>query len=236
MMFAHSESHDARELLAQPDWAAAAQALVDACAASRASARPDRPQVLERFADILGQKLYPALLGVLCVVSERASADAKSAVAGCLSDALSSGRMPCARWSAWGSRQRFSVTGTTRSLGPVEYLCTTYAESGVQSALPEVSFDHALQALLRLFSETNEIRALYCERLLALGEDPLDEGAIRVQTINSLHQLAHQWKTCANDFHLPVQVFKSSYSPESLRHLASGYHDRPSQSPTAWSY
>jgi hypothetical protein len=223
-MFATSEPNAQKVLLPHPDWAMAAQALIDACAAFAADKRSDGPQVLERFADALGDQLYPALLGVLCVVSERASAGAKSVVVNALMEALCSGRMPCGRWSAWGTIRRFNGAGTTRSLGPVEYLCTAYVESGSQGTLPEVDFDQALQTVLRLFSETPEIRNLYCERLLALGEDPLDEGAIRVRTINSLHRLARCWRVCADDFHLPVVAFKDCHQfndHESLQGLAN---------------
>ncbi len=228
-MFLISEPHAETVLLAQPDWSAAAQVLVDACAASAYDTRSDRPQVLERFSDALGHKLYPALLGVLCVVSERATAGARAVVARTLLDALCSGRMPCGRWSAWGSVRGLGASSTTRSLGPVEYWCTTYAEAGADSAFSEVSFDHALQALLRLFSETSEIRALYCERLLGFGEDPLEEGAIRVQTIGSLHQLAQCWKVCGDDFYRPVRAFKACYrrkEAESLQHLANEHCSR----------
>ena len=225
-MFLKSESPLERQLLQQPDWSAAAQALIDACAASVSGTSSDRAVVLERCADALGHRLYPALIGVLCVVSERANACARAVVVHTLIEALSSGRLPCGRVNAWGAATGLGPLGPTRSLGPVEYLCATYAEPGTACVLPVTSFDQALQALLRLFSDTAEIRHLYCERLLALGSDPMDEGAIRVQTIKGLHQLAECWRGCGDHFYMPVQAFKAGCLPKETDSLAQLLSER----------
>ena len=201
-------------LKADPQWDAAAQLLVDGCAhAPDAASRVD---LLERLCLALGDQLYPAFLKVLCVVSERGTPAAQTAVADALVDALRSGRLPAGRRAAWGaalgaavgagqgvpgallgasnlppSQVPRSVLGA--ALGPVEYLCVWYAEPNGVDAPSASSFERTLLALLRLVSHSARARALYAARLRALAEDPLD-GTLSRRARQALLALAAAWQ------------------------------------------
>lgn len=72
--------------------------------------------------------------------------------------------------------------------------------------MSDVQFDRALRALLVLVSQNAIARALYCERLRAVADDPL-EGALSRGTRAAIRQLAASWETCGVDFQLPVDAF-----------------------------
>jgi len=202
------------ELRADPDWPAAAQALIDGCAYL-----PDaqaRVQLLERLCDALGPALYPALIGVLCMVGDQGSEAARAVVADTLVDALCSGRLPSGRRAAWGAAS--SDVRSTRSLGPVEYLCAWHAEPGVQQALSAPNFDRALRSLLALVSQTGAARSLYCERLRAVADDPLG-GALSRGTRDGLRQLASAWDTCGSDLQVPVDAFMNAVKGSGMQGL-----------------
>ena len=197
-------------LKADPQWDAAAQLLVDGCAHAPDAAY--RVDLLERLCLALGDQLYPAFLKVLCVVSERGTPAAQTAVADALVDALRSGRLPAGRRAAWGaaggagqgvpgallgasnlppSQVPRSVLGA--ALGPVEYLCVWYAEPNGVDAPSASSFERTLLALLRLVSHSARARALYAARLRALAEDPLD-GTLSRRARQALLALAAAWQ------------------------------------------
>jgi hypothetical protein len=179
-----------------PDWAAAAQVLIDGCAQARDG--DERAELLERLARSLGDRLYPSFLGVLVVIGERGALPAQQAVAEALVDALRSGRVPAGRRGAWGSGAA-SAQASALALGPVEYLCAWYAEPAVAGApggprAPSASaFDRALVALLGLVGQAERARRLYALRLRALAADPLS-GTLARGTRQALAALADAWE------------------------------------------
>lgn len=177
-----------RRLKADPDWAAAAQVLVDGCAHAPDAAF--RVELLERLALGLGDALYPAFLEVLAVVGERGTPAAQAAVAEGLVDALLGGRLPAGRRAAWGAARRDLASGA--ALGPVEYLCAWYAEPAGADAPSAARFDQALRALLALLSQSPRARTLYAARLAALADDPLD-GTLSRGARQLLRTLADAW-------------------------------------------
>lgn len=178
-------------LKAAPDWAAAAQLLVDGCAHAPDSAY--RVALLERLSWSLGDQLYPAFLNVLCVVGEHGAPAAQAAVADALVEALRSGRLPAGRRAAWGaSRLAEGPRGT--ALGPIEYLCAWYAEPHGVDAPSAARFDRALLSLLNLVSQSPAACALYAARLQALAEQPLD-GTLSRSARAALQALAAAWRS-----------------------------------------
>jgi hypothetical protein len=195
------------ELRLDPDWLGAAQLLVDGCAYLPGTQA--RVQLLERLCVALGPALYPALIGVLCTIGDQGSDAAMAAVADTLVEALRTGRLPGGRRAAWGvASANWAQAKGTRSLGPVEYLCAWQAEPATlaASAMSDIEFDRALRALLVLVSQNDMARALYCERLRAVADDPL-EGTLSRGTRAAIRQLAASWETCGADFQLPVDAF-----------------------------
>lgn len=177
-----------------PDWAAAAQLLVDGCAHA-----PDasyRTELLERLCLALGDQLYPAFLTVLCRVGELGTPAAQGAVAEALVDALRSGRLPAGRRAAWGAQRTAAApllpSQLSQSLGPIEYLCAWYADPGPHQPPSAAAFDRALRSLLGLVGHSPRARALYAQRLRALAEDPLG-GTLTRHTRSVLQQLAEAW-------------------------------------------
>lgn len=190
------------------DWDRAAQALIDACMyLPGPTAKVDS---LGRWCDALGPSLYPAFIGVLCVVGDRGSPDARRAVAGTMADAICDGRLPSGPRAAWGAASHH-VGGACR-LGPLEYLCAGYAEPGAQTAPDAASFGRALQALLSLLSQSHDARSLYGEQLRAVAENPLG-GALSRSTGEALCRLADEWSACGDRLNLPVDAFMSACAP-----------------------
>lgn len=179
---------DERRLKAAPDWSAAAQLLIDGCAHAPDAAW--RLDLLERLCLALGDALYPAFLNVLAVVGERGTAGAQAAVADALVDALRSGRLPAGRRAAWGAQRRDLAVGA--ALGPLEYLCTWYAEPQGADTPSAARFERTLVALLALVSHSERAKALYVARLRALADDPLD-GTLSRGARAALRALADAW-------------------------------------------
>jgi len=176
-------------LKAAPDWAAAAQLLVDGCA--QAPGLRYRVELLERLCLALGDALYPAFLHVLAVVGERGTPAAQAAVADALVDALRSGRLPAGRRAAWGASRRVEQA-LGSALGPVEYLCAWYAEPQGADRPSAVRFDQALRALLNLLAHSPRASAHYVARLRALADDPID-GTLSRSARAALRALADAW-------------------------------------------
>lgn len=181
------------ELNNNPDWHAAAQSLIDGCAALDSSEL--RVRLMARLCADLGENLYPAFLEILCAVGEFGDRDAKGIVAETLVHALSTGRLPSGKHAAWGATTVNAERsfGQTRSLGPIEYLCAWYAQSTGRSPLSASAFDRTARALLSLISVKAEAKALYCAKLRADVDDPL-EGALARPTRQALGELIDVWE------------------------------------------
>lgn len=180
------EDTHTRALRADPDWYGAAEALIEACVYLPTS--EDRVRWFERLCLSLGDALYPAFLHVLCHIGEHGDPGAQKAVADVLVLALQSGRLPSGRQAAWGS-----VHGAaTRSMGPIEYLCAWHAQPGNRGQLNATAFDRAARALLGLVSHSDSARQLYCAKLRADAEDPMD-GAWSRTTRQALQAMTHAW-------------------------------------------
>jgi len=180
-------------LLSEPRWAQAAQALVDGC--SDLPSDEDRVALLAAVCEGLGDELYPAFLRVLWTIGQHGDHAACAAVARALVHALRTGRLPSGRRSAWGGSgtpQPAVSFGSTRSLGPLEYLCAWHVQADPARAMTAAQFHTAARALMDLIATCPEARTLYCEKLLADVEDPLG-GALTRQTRHALRALATAW-------------------------------------------
>jgi len=206
----------ALSLRSRPDWRAAAQHLIDGCAHLPDAA--SRVELLERLCAALGDDLYPALLGVLCTVGERAAPPARRAVAAALVEGLRSGRLPSGKRPAWGASLTWSDASSLRRLGPIEYLCAWYAQDGGLQPPSASSFDRAMRALLALVSADDEARLLYARRLSAVADDPLS-GTLTRSTRDGLRQLAAHWEASGHDLQAPVDAFLHALSGNGLQRL-----------------
>ena len=173
----------------QPDWAGAAEVLIEGCA--HLPSREDRVRWMERLCLSLGDALYPAFLQVLCRIGEHGSPQAQAAVADTLVLALQSGRLPSGRHAAWGAQWDASVRAT-RTMGPIEYLCAWFAQPDGRGTLGAVAFDQAARALVGLVSHSEAARRLYCAKLHSVADDPLD-GAWTRSSRRALQAMALSW-------------------------------------------
>lgn len=183
----------ATTLLSEPRWFEAAQALVNGCIDLPTD--EDRVALLTAVCEGLGDELYPAFLRVLWTVGQHGDHAACAAVATALVHALRTGRLPCGRRSAWGATGAAPPAvcyGSTRSLGPLEYLCAWHAQAEPARAMTAAQFHTAARALMDLIATSPEARALYCEKLLADVDDPIS-GALTRQTRQALRALATAW-------------------------------------------
>lgn len=173
----------------QPDWAGAAEVLIEGCA--HLPSREDRVRWMERLCLSLGDALYPAFLQVLCRIGEHGNPQAQAAVADTLVLALQSGRLPSGRHAAWGAQWDASVRAT-RTMGPIEYLCAWFAQPDGRGTLGAVAFDWAARALVGLVSHSEAARRLYCAKLHSVADDPLD-GAWTRSSRHALQAMAQSW-------------------------------------------
>lgn len=181
-------------LRSQPDWEAAAQALINGCAAL--TTPEQRVRFMDRVCLALGDQLYPAFLRLLCLVSDHGDENAKRAVAQTLVHALSTGRMPSGRLNAWGSHASEAgapATAHTRSLGPIEYLCAWHAQQSGPTPLPVAAFDTAARAVISLVSVDPQAKALYCAKLRQDIDDQLG-GSLTRTTRAALSALVSSWE------------------------------------------
>lgn len=172
-------------LRAAPDWAGAAQLLIDGCA--HANGAGERVELLERLCEALGQHLYPAFLKVLCVVAEHGSEAAQAAVAQALVDALAQGRLPSGRRPAWGAAQ-----GGGQPLGPIEYLCAWQLQAEGPAAARQAAFSASMVRLLGLLAQSPMAREAYRGRLRMVAADPIS-GVLSRDTRAGLQALADGW-------------------------------------------
>jgi hypothetical protein len=182
-------------LLAQPDWEAAAQTLVDGCGSL--STPEERVRFMDRVCFSLGDQLYPAFLKLLSMVQAHGDLLARRSVAQTLVHALSTGRMPSGRLQAWGGQSIEGRTAShTRSLGPIEYLCAWHAQQSGTELLPAAAFDHAAQSIIALVSCDSQAQALYCAKLRQDIRDPLG-GSLTRSTRVALSALVAAWESGA---------------------------------------
>lgn len=172
-------------------WAQAAQALVEGCLDLNRD--EDRVALLVAVCRGLGDDLYPAFLRVLWIIGRQGDHGARAAVAEALVHALRTGRLPSGRRAAWGaSLPAATPFGTTRSLGPIEYLCAWHVQAEAPHDLPAIPFESGAVALMELIGTSADARALYCEKLLAEVDDPI-AGALTRPTRQALRALATAW-------------------------------------------
>lgn len=207
------------KLRAEPDWAGAAQTLIDGCANL---AQPhDRLLLLDDVCSALGDELYPALLHLLYVIGARGTPEAQRAVAGTLVDGLMSGRLPSGRLAAWGAAASPDRASGTRSLGPIEYLCAWYAQTDGHGAgrtpLTADAFDRSLRALLGLVGHDPRAARLYADKLRADAADPLG-GTLSRGTRHALRQLADAWDGPGHE-QRAVDAFLDAQQGSGLDHL-----------------
>lgn len=181
----------------QPDWAGAAEVLIEGCA--HLPSREERVRWMERLCLSLGDALYPAFLQVLCRIGEHGNPQAQTAVADTLVLALQSGRMPSGRHAAWGAQWDASVRAT-RTMGPIEYLCAWFAQPDGRGTLGAVAFDRAARALVGLVSHSEAARRLYCAKLHSVADDPL-EGAWTRSSRQALQAMALAWSQAGPEPH-----------------------------------
>ncbi len=180
------------DLLAQPRWLDAAQALADGCV--DLADDEARVALLERICGHLGDELYPAFLRVLGLVGQLGEQGARGAVARALVHALRTGRLPSGRRQAWGAGAGAPAAAYAgaRSLGPIEYLCVWHAQAEGAQALPAPAFDALAIATLGLVEADADARALYARKLQADADDPLP-GALTRRTRQALRDMATAW-------------------------------------------
>jgi len=179
------------ELLAQPRWVDAAQALVGGCI-DLGPSQDGAITLMEAVCTGLGDQLYPAFLRVLAEVNLRGEYAARAAVAQTLAQALSQGRLPSGSRAAWGSHQ---PRAQRRSLGPIEYLClAAWPQPGAPSELSAEQFQALASAVMELLDCDPDARRLYADHLAAVADDPLD-GTMPREVRGALRSLAQGWRS-----------------------------------------
>lgn len=180
----------------RPDWRNAAQTLVSGCLVLDST--ESRVQLMQHLCDQLGDNLYPAFLQILCVIGETGTPEAQGLVTETLVHALTTGRLPAGKLSAWGSNtlQSDSAFGQTRSLGPVEYLCSWYAQPSGRNPISAQAFSQSAVNLLTLISANADAKQLYCDKLLADIEDPIG-GSLSSSARAAMLKMVHSWQTGA---------------------------------------
>ncbi len=178
-------------LLQDPHWLAAARALISGCIDLRDS--DARVDLLDAISRALGDELYPAFLRVLAEVGRHGEHDARAAVALALVHALRTGRLPSGRRGAWGGSASLGSNRLGRSLGPLEYLCAWAGQAESFTHLMQREFEASAEAVMTLVEASPEARALYCEKLAADAEDPI-EGALSRSTRRAMLALARSWE------------------------------------------
>ena len=176
-----------------PDWYGAAQSLVNGCVSLTST--EDRVRLMARLCTDLGENLYPAFLQILCNIGEHGDQQAQHLITETLVHALTTGRLPSGKLSAWGADNMHTERsfGQTRSLGPIEYLCVWYAQPSGRSPLSIKAFQQATHCMLELISANPQAKSLYCTKLLADVKDPLG-GSLSSQTRNAITELVKAWQ------------------------------------------
>lgn len=192
------------ELLAEPRWAEAAQALIGGCV-DLGPREDGAVALMETVCAGLGEQLYPAFLRVLAEVNLRGEYAARAAVAQTLTQALCQGRLPSGSRAAWGA-----AGGRRRSLGPVEYLCLAAWPQRGQSELSPQQFQTLASAVMELLDCDADARRLYADHLSAVADDPLD-GTMPREVRAALRTFAQNWRG-QQDASRACQAFVDSLS------------------------
>lgn len=177
------------ELLAQPRWADAAQALISGCV-DLGPGQDGAIALMEAVCTGLGDQLYPAFLRVLAEINARGEYAARAAVSQTLVRALSQGRLPNGSRAAWGAQ---GAGGLRRSLGPIEYLCLAAWPRQGPAELPAEHFQTLTSAVMELLDCAPDARRLYADHLTAVADDPLD-GTLPREVRAALRDLAQAWR------------------------------------------
>ena len=178
------------QLLAQPRWVDASQALISGCV-DLGPRQEGAVALMEAICVGLGDKLYPAFLRVLAEVNLRGEYAARAAVAQTLTQALCQGRLPSGSHAAWGSHQ---PGAQRRSLGPIEYLCVaSWPQQGGPSELTPQQFQALASGVMELMDCDADARRLYADHLSAVADDPLD-GTMPREVRSALRALAQSWR------------------------------------------
>lgn len=178
----------------QPDWHSAAQTLVSGC--YTLPTNEERIRLMDRLCKHLGDDLYPAFLQILCHIDTHGDQQAKLLVTQTLVQALISGRLPSGKLSAWGANtySNNNAFGQTRSLGPIEYICSWYTQPSGRFPLTVSSFRQAASCILNLITTNGEAKSLYCIKLLADIEDPMS-GSLSSRTKMAIRALVTTWQS-----------------------------------------
>lgn len=177
----------------KPDWHGAASDLVEAF--MQFPDLEDRLRVLEKLCHSMEDNLYPAILQILLMIEYHGDNQSRELVSETLGYAVSIQRLPEGKMSAWGASNPVGSTSFARyrSLGPLEYLCSWYAQPNALQPLSAGALRTALSGLLSLLNTYEKGRVLYQQKLLTDSNDPLT-GALTAQTRNGLRELALGWQ------------------------------------------
>jgi hypothetical protein len=177
------------ELLAEPRWAEAAQALISGCV-DLGPRQDGAVALMEAVCTDLGDQLYPAFLRVLAEVNLRGEYAARAAVAQTLTQSLCQGRLPSGSRAAWGGH---GPGAQRRSLGPIEYLCLAAWPGQKPAQLSPEQFQTLASAVMDLLDCDADARRLYADHLSAVADDPLD-GTMPREVRSALRSLVHSWR------------------------------------------
>jgi hypothetical protein len=208
------------QLSAHPDWHGAAQQLVDGCQTLKEL--DQRVELMESVCVGLGETLYPAFLKILCLIGKRGDHNAQQLITETLVQALLTGRLPSGKLTAWGANtlQGDRLFGQTRSLGPIEYLFTWYAQPSGRNPLPVQAFHQAALDLLDLISSNPNAKNLYCTKLLADIEDPLD-GSLSSKSRAAIGHFVKAWQSDKDSEEVLNQFLDTLQGGDSLTRLGN---------------
>jgi hypothetical protein len=176
-----------------PDWHGAASDLIGAFV--QFHDMEDRLRILEKLCVSLEDNLYPAFLQILLMVERHGDSESKALVSETLAYAVSIQRLPVGKMSAWGSSSTpgNSTFNSFRRLGPLEYLCSWYAQPSALQPLSASAFRTALTGLLSLINSCKAGSEMYQMKILSDSDDPLS-GALTGQTRSGLRELVLHWQ------------------------------------------
>lgn len=198
-------------------WHKAAQELVNASAELQSA--DERIALMQQLCNRLGSQLYPAFLQILCTIEKNATPTAKAIVVETLIRALSSARTPGVRIPQWGAPNvRHSDTfDHSRTLGPIEYLCTWFAQPSKLDPIGDKEFGQAATSIVRLISTHTEARRLYCSALVEQSRDWLG-ATFAWQTREAMLAFANAW-TQSEDPEAPIAACMASVRRSSADQL-----------------
>jgi hypothetical protein len=181
------------QLSTSPNWHMAAQRLVSGCLAL--DNQDQRVELMETVCFGLGDELYPAFLHILCIIGQHGDHESRHLITDTLVNSLLMGRLPSGKLASWGASKFDSnaLLGKTSSLGPVEYLFIWYSQPSGDLNLPIQSFQQAALDLLTLISSNSRAKFLYCKKLKADIEIPLD-GCLSGKTKNAINAFLQAWE------------------------------------------